>query len=241
MTNIDVSLEELLESGAHFGHMTRRWNPKMSDYLYGEKEGIHIFDLVKTKQALLSALNHIKDAVSEGKVVLVVGTKKQIKDKIKQICEETATPYVNSRWLGGTLTNFEQVKKSIRYLKSLQEGLESGEYKNRTKKERLEIEKTIAKMLAKFGGILNLEKHPDLMVVIDINKEKGAVIEGNRLGIPVVGIVDSNSDPDLVNYPIPMNDDAKAALELVVDLIGQAIKAGKTTTKTVKKTKKAKK
>ncbi len=233
---IDVSLENLLESGAHFGHQYRRWHPKMKPYLYAVKEGVYIFDLIKTKSALEEALAVLTKASKEGKTILLVGTKKQIKEKIKSIAEDSGCPYVNERWLGGTLTNFDQIKKSRDKLSALKEELASAKEKGYTKKERLLLERKIEKLLKSFGGILDLNGYPDLIVIVDIHREKGALVEAEKLNIPVLAIVDSNSNPELVDWIIPMNDDATKALEYVLDLIKEAIQEGKK--KTVKKSEK---
>src|SRR4030066_697071 len=222
-----VSLQTLLETGAHFGHQIRRWNPKMKPYIYQGEEGVHIFDLLITKQALEEALGVIKKASKEGKNILIIGTKKQVKEKIAQIAKETNILYVNERWLGGTLTNFEQVKKSIDKLEKMKIDKEAGTYKNLTKKERLLIDREIVRLERFFGGLSGMNVRPDLMIIIDIKKEIGAAKEANFTGITTVGIVDSNADPDLVDYAIPMNDDAKKALDYVLDLIKAAILEGK--------------
>jgi len=224
---IKISLEELLEAGAHYGHQAKRWNPKMSPYLYGVQEGVHVFDLVKTKEALEEALGVLKDTISEGKIVLLLGTKKQIKDKIIEIGQETGCPYVSERWLGGTLTNFDQMKRSLDKLADMKSKMAAGEYKKFTKKERLLIEREITRLERFFGGITTLEKTPDLIFIVDTHKEIAAVKEANRAKIKIVGVVDSNADPSLIDYPIPMNDDATKALEYVLNLIKEAILEGK--------------
>ncbi len=224
---IEVSLEELLEAGAHLGHQSRRWNPKMAPYIYEEKEGIHVFDLAKTRQALLKALKILQKAASEKKAILFVGTKKQIKEKVREVAERTGTYYVNERWLGGTFTNFDQMLKSKRKLKEMKEKMKSGDYDSFTKKERLLIERKIQKFERLFAGILESSQLPDLVVIIDIRYERGAVREARGLGIETIGVVDSNSDPTLVTWPIPMNDDATQALNFVLDLFAKAIVEGK--------------
>ncbi len=224
---IQISLKELFERGAHFGHQAKRWNPKMAPYIYGVQEGIHIFDLVKTKEALEEALEVITKAVLEGKVLLLVGTKKQAKEKIMEIGRETNTPYVSERWLGGTLTNFDQIKKSLKKITEMKAKMAAGEYDKYTKKERLLLEKEIDHLDRFFGGIVSLEKLPDILIIIDTHKELGAVKEARKANIEIVGIVDSNADPTLVDYPIPMNDDAAKAIEYVLGLIKEAILEGK--------------
>lgn len=224
---MEVTLEELLEAGAHFGHHVRRWNPKMKVFIYGAKDGVHVFDLVKTRDYLIAALGEIQKAKKEGKLILLVGTKKQAKDRIKEIGENTETPYVNERWLGGSLTNFRQIALSVSKLADLKKKLEGGEFAEYTKKEKLLVSRQIEKLEKIVGGLANLNKLPDLMIVIDTHREKGAVIEANRMDIPVVGVIDTNGDPDQVTFPIPMNDDAKAALDFVLALIEKALMGGK--------------
>lgn len=230
-----VSLDKLLEAGAHFGHQSRRWNPKMKPYLYGSQSGVHIFDLTKTKRDLESALDFLTKSSSEGKTILFLGTKKQIKDKTAQVAAETSMPYVNERWLGGTISNFSQISKSVKKLTDMKESLASGEYNKYTKKERLLIEREIARLERFFGGIVGMKALPDVLFVIDVKKEAGAAKEARRKGIAVVGIVDSNADPDLVDYPIGANDDSTKVLEYILDLVKQAILNGKTKRKTNKK------
>ncbi len=232
---VAISLEELLERGAHFGHQARRWNPKMAPYLYGVEEGIHVFDLTKTKEELERALEALKVASKEGKVILFVGTKKQTKDKVIEVAQATGSPYVSERWLGGTLTNFEHIKRSIDKLADMKAKMASGEYNKFTKKERLLIEREIARLERYFGGIASLTKFPDLMVVVDTHKEWGAVKEAIKEKVPVLGIVDSNADPTLIDYPVPMNDDAQKALEYVLGLMEEAILEGKKPAKRGKK------
>lgn len=222
-----ISLEKLLEAGAHFGHQARRWNPKMAPYLYGVEEGIHVFDLTKTKEALEEALEFLKTSAAQGKIILLLGTKKQTKDKIIEIGQETGCPYVAERWLGGTLTNFEQIKRTINKLSEMKGKMAAGEYSKFTKKERLLIERDIARMERFLSGISTLEKLPDILFIVDTHKESGAVREAVKAGVETVGIVDSNSDPSPIDYPIPMNDDASKALSYVLDLVKSAILEGK--------------
>lgn len=225
---VKVSAEELLERGAHFGHQAKRWNPKMGPYLYGVQEGVHVFDLIKTKEALEKALEVLKEAAKDGKIILFLGCKKQAKEKIKEVAEAAGCPYVNERWLGGTISNFEQIKKSLTKLAEMKAKMAAGEYAAFTKKERLLIEREIARLERFFGGIADLVKVPDILVVVDTHKEAGAVREAISKEVEVIGIVDSNADPNLIDYPIPMNDDATKAIEYVLDLIKEAILDGKT-------------
>ncbi|HLE48478.1 MAG TPA: 30S ribosomal protein S2 [Patescibacteria group bacterium] len=224
---IDISLEELVKTGAHFGHQVKRWNPRMEKFIHSSQNGVHIFDLIKTKECLGEALDVLRKSANEGKTIVLLGTKKQIKDKIKSVAEDAGVSYVNERWLGGTITNFEQVKKSSDKLEKLSKGLASGEYDTYTKKEKLLMEREIQRLERFFGGIKNMTKVPDLVFIIDIRKERGAVREASVKGVETIGIVDTNSDPNLVDYPIPMNDDAKKAIEYVLDLVSAAIKEGK--------------
>jgi len=221
--SISISLEKLLDAGAHFGHQTRRWNPKMEDYIYGDENGVHVFDLIKTKEALEGALEALNQMAKDGKKVVFVGTKKQVKEKVVEVAKETHHYFVNERWLGGTLTNFEQIKRSLRKLSEMKEKKEAGEYKTFTKKERLLIDREIERLERFFGGLQGLDVRPDALVIIDVKKEKGAALEAKKLGVTTIGIVDSNSDPDLVDYPIPMNDDASKALDYVLDLFKEAL------------------
>ena len=229
---VKVSLEKLLETGAHFGHQARRWNPKMEEYLYGIQDGVHVFDLVKTKAALEEALEFLKKAQGEGKIILLLGTKKQAKEKIIEIGKETGCPFVSERWLGGTFSNFGQIKKSLKKLSDMKKASLSGEYNKFTKKERILLDREIKRLERFFGGISTLERIPDILFVVDTHKEFGAVREAVGAKVKVVGIVDSNSDPSLIDYPIPMNDDAGKAILYVLDLVKEAILEGK---KSIKK------
>jgi small subunit ribosomal protein S2 len=224
---INISPQKLLETGAHFGHQARRWNPKMKPYLYTIQEGIHVFDLMKTKEAIDEALEAIQKAVREGKTILLVGTKKQVKDKIVEVAQATGCPYVSERWLGGTISNFDQIKRSLAKLTEMKAKMASGEYDKYTKKEKLLIERDIRRMERLLGGIEMLNDLPQMLFVVDTHKEAGAVKEAVVANIDVVGIVDSNADPTSVTYPIPMNDDASKALAYVLDLVKEAILAGK--------------
>lgn len=224
---VNVSLKDLIEAGAHFGHQTRRWNPKMGEYLYGSKEGIHIFDLAKTKEKLEEALNVLRNASKEGKTIIFVGTKKQAREKVKELAKKTGVFYVNERWLGGMLTNFEQVKKSSQKLTEMKGKMDRGEYSEYTKKERLTFEREIERLERFFAGVVGMAKKPDLLVVIDVKKEIGAVKEARATGVTTMGIVDSNSDPTVVDYPVPMNDDANLAIGYVLDIMGDALLEGK--------------
>ncbi len=224
---VTVDVKKLLEAGAHFGHQARRWNPKMAPYLYGVQEGVHVFDLIKTKKALEEALKVLTDSAKEGKLILIVGTKKQAKDKVREIAQAAGCFFVNERWLGGTITNFDQIKKSTNKLAEMKKKMEEGEYKTFTKKERLLIEREIARLERFFGGVAKMDDLPDIIVFIDSKRQAGAVKEARAKSIEVVGIVDSNSDPTPIDYPIPMNDDATKALDYVLSLMRDSILEGK--------------
>ena len=234
---IKISLEDLLESGAHFGHQVRRWNPKVKEFVYGEQDGVHIFDLVKTKESLEIALAEITKTIQEGKTILLLATKKQAKDKALEIGKETGISIVTERWLGGTITNFDQIKRSLDKLADMKEKLGSGYYAKYTKRERVLIEREKDRLERFFGGITNLKTTPDLLIVVDIRKEVTAIKEANRKKVKIVGIVDTNSDPNQVDFPIPMNDDATKALHLVLEYIKQAILEGKGVKKEIKEKK----
>jgi small subunit ribosomal protein S2 len=234
---VNISLEDLLDSGAHFGHQVRRWNPKVKEFVYGEQDGVHVFDLVKTKEAIETACAEITKYIKEGKSVLLLATKKQSKDKALEILQDTGIAVVTERWLGGTITNFAQLKKSLDKLSDIKERLGNGYYAKFTKKERLLIEREKERLERFFGGITNLKKIPDMLIVVDIKKEITAIKEATRKNVTIVGIVDTNSDPNLVDFPIPMNDDATKALELVLGYVKEAIQEGQVNPTTPKATK----
>lgn len=217
----EFSMRQLLEAGVHFGHQTHRWNPKMAPYIFGVRNNIHIIDLSQTVPLLHQALKVVSDTVARGGRVLFVGTKRQASDIVADAAKRSAQYYVNSRWLGGMLTNWKTISNSIQRLRRLDETLAS-EAQGFTKKERLNLERERDKLERALGGIRDMGSTPDLMVVIDTNKEAIAVQEAHRLGIPVVAILDSNCDPDVVDYPIPGNDDAARAIALYCDLIAKA-------------------
>jgi small subunit ribosomal protein S2 len=235
MSKLDVSPEKLLEAGAHFGHQACRWNPKMKNYIYREEDGVHIIDLFKTKEALEEALKFLKNASKNDKKILFVGTKKQVKDEVKKVAQQCGCCYVNERWLGGTLTNFDQIKISLDKLSRLKKDKAEGSFNSYTKKERILIDREIDRLERFFGGLNGLNEPPDVLIIIDLKKEKGAALEARRKGIETVGIVDTNSDPDLVDYVVPMNDDAGKALDYVLGKMKEAIEEGKKKRKTDKK------
>ena len=214
----EFSLRQLLEAGVHFGHQTHRWNPRMDQYIYGSRNGIHIMDLTQTVPLLDQALNVVRETVSKGGRILFVGTKRQASKAVAEAAERSAQYYMNHRWLGGTLTNWQTVSKSIQRLKAISAQMETG-FDGLTKKERLGMEREHAKLHASLNGIAEMGGTPDLLFVIDTNKEALAVAEANKLGIPVIGILDTNSAPEGIDYPIPGNDDAARAIGLYCDLI----------------------
>lgn len=224
----DISLLDLLKSGAHFGHTTSRWNPKMKPYIFAIRNNIHILDLEKTKQQLLKAASFISNTASQGGTVLFVGTKRQSRDSIKRAATSCGMPYVNVRWLGGTFTNFKTIQKTIRKLEKLNQLKVSGELETKyTKKERLLVEREIEKLEKLFEGIKNLKKLPEAIFVADINYDDIAVAEARKMRVKIVGLVDSNSNPQAVDYPIPCNDDAAKAVELMTTVIAEAVEEGK--------------
>jgi small subunit ribosomal protein S2 len=217
----EFSMRQLLEGGVHFGHQTHRWNPKMKPYIFGDRSGIHIMDLSQTVPMLHQALKVISDTVAGGGRVLFVGTKRQASDLVADAAKRSAQYYVNARWLGGMMTNWKTISNSIQRLRKVDEILSSNGA-GYSKKERLNLEREREKLEKALGGIRNMGGTPDLMVVIDTNKEKIAIDEAKRLNIPVVAIIDSNCDPDLIDFPIPGNDDASRAIALYCDLIARA-------------------
>ncbi len=240
MAKVGVTLKDLLEAGCHFGHQSSRWHPKMKPYIFTARDGIHVFDLAKTKEGLEAAMEYVKELSKKGKIIVFLGTKRQAKGIIEEVAQEVGMPYVSQRWLGGTITNWEEIKKRIERLKEMKEKREKGEYKELTKKERILIDREIARLEKLFGGIVDLEDLPEAIFVIDTKREVAAVREAKKRGVKVVALVDSNSNPDLVDYVIPANDDAVKSIELVVRKIGQAIGKKKTEKKKKKEEKKEK-
>lgn len=222
---MELSLKQLLECGAHFGHQVHRWNPKIEQYLFGIRNNIHIIDLTQTVPAFYRALDAITETVAKGGRILLVGTKRQASPLIAEAARRSAQYYVNSRWLGGTLTNWKTVSASIHRLRKIEEMLEEGAV-GLTKKERLMLDRQRAKLEKDLGGIKDMGGIPDLLFVVDTNKEQLALKEAKRLNIPVAAIVDTNSDPDGITYVIPANDDASRAIELYCDLVAQAALEG---------------
>ena len=219
----DFSMRQLLEAGVHFGHQSHRWNPKMAEYIFGTRNNIHIIDLTQTVPMLHRALQAISDTVANGGRVLFVGTKRQAQDAIAEAAKRCAQYYVNSRWLGGTLTNWKTVSNSIKRLRTLDEMLSSNEAQGYTKKERLTLQRERDKLDRALGGIKDMGGLPDLLFVIDTNKEDIAIKEARRLGVPVAAIVDTNCDPDGITHVVPGNDDASRAITLYCDLAAKAV------------------
>ena len=221
-----ISMKQLLEAGVHFGHQTRRWNPKMGEYIYTERNGIYIINLQKTVKKIVEAYDFIKEIAESGESILFVGTKKQAQDSIKEEAERVGMYYVNARWLGGMLTNFKTIQKRIERLNQLKKMEEDGTFDLLTKKEATKLKLEIEKLEKYLGGIKDMKKLPGALFVVDPRKEKIAVAEAHKLGIPVVAIVDTNCDPDEVDYVIPGNDDAIRAVKLIASTMANAIIEG---------------
>ncbi len=222
-----ISMKQLLEAGVHFGHQTRRWNPKMAPYIYTERNGIYIIDLQATVKKLEEAYNFIKEISANGGEVLFVGTKKQACDSVKEEAERVGAHYVNARWLGGMLTNFKTIKNRVKRLEQLHKMEEDGTFNYLPKKETIKLQLEISKLEKFIGGIKNMGKLPAALFIVDPKKEKNAVLEAKKLGIPIVAIVDTNCDPDDVDYVIPGNDDAIRSVKLLVQAMGNAILEGR--------------
>jgi small subunit ribosomal protein S2 len=227
-TNFELNTEEMAKAGLHFGHRTSKCHPKMKPYLAGVKNTIHIIDLEKTAQKLKEALKFIQELISENKILLMVGTKIQTKDLVKEFATELNLPYVNERWLGGTFTNFEVIKKRIDYFKDLEKKMAEGALEKYTKKERAKIEQEIKDLEIKFGGLRNLERLPDAIFVLDMKKDETAIREAKRKGIKIIGIAHTNIDPTLVDYPIPASDDAISSVKYILEKVKEAISKAKT-------------
>ena len=221
-----VSMKELLEAGVHFGHRTRRWNPKMRPYIFTERNGIHIIDLQQTLSRLEEAYALIRDTVADGGTVLFASTKRQAQENIALEAERCGMPYVNQRWLGGTLTNFRTIRQRIDYLLSLERRQELGEFSRLLKKEALGLQRQIDKLNRKLGGLKEMRRLPSLVFIADVRREAIAVKEANKLGIPIVAMVDTNCDPDPIDYVIPANDDAIRAIKLITSKVADAVLEG---------------
>lgn len=221
--NYISTMREMLKNAVHLGHRSQKWNPRMAPFLFGKRKGVHIFDLQKTAQCLEQALNFLKKQVAEGKIILMVSTKQQAAIILKETAKKCSMPYVTQRWIGGLLTNFETIKKRIRYLNELKESEKKGEFEKYTKKEAANLCKTIAKLEKALGGVSTLTRLPDVLFVIDTVRDQLAVKEAQKLKIPIIAVLDSNADPVNIDYPIPANDDALKSLKYLIAKIEEAI------------------
>ena len=221
--DFNIDPEEMTQAGLHFGHRTSKIHPKMGPYLFGVKNTVHIIDLEKTKEKFIEALKFIQQLISEGKILLLVGTKIQVKNLVKETAEECHLPYINERWLGGTFTNFEVIKKRIDYFKDLEREKREGELEKYTKKERIKIDQKLRGLKTKFEGIKNLERLPDAIFVLDMKKDALAVKEAEMKGVKIIGVCDSNADPTLADYPIPANDDAIPSVKYILDKVKETV------------------
>ena len=222
-TDFKIDVEEMSQAGLHFGHRTSRIHPKIKPYLYGVRNNVHIIDLEKTKEKLAQALEFVQELISENKILLIIGTKIQVKYLVKNFAKDCNTSYVNERWLGGTFTNFEVIKKRIKYFNDLEENKKEGELEKYTKKERAKIDQELKKLEIKFGGIKKMEGLPDAIFVLDMKKDVLAVKEAKMKEIKVIGIADTNVDPTLADYPIPANDDAISSVKYILEKVKEVI------------------
>ena len=222
-----VAMKQLLEAGVHFGHQTRRWDPKMAEYIFQARNGIHIIDLQKTSKKLDEAYNFMKEQAEEGKTVLFVGTKKQAQECVKEAALKCGMFYVDQRWLGGMLTNFETIRTRVQRLKDLETMAEDGTFDVLPKKEVILLKKEMEKLERNLGGIKEMDKLPGVIFLVDPKKERIAILEAKKLGIPIVGLVDTNCNPEELDYPIPGNDDAIRAVKLIADVMANAVIEGK--------------
>jgi small subunit ribosomal protein S2 len=220
-------MRQLLEAGVHFGHQTRRWNPKMKRFIHGERNGIYIIDLQQTLGRIETSYSFVRDLVADGGTILFVGTKKQAQDPVRSYAERCGMPYVNERWLGGMLTNFQTMSKRVAKMKEYQRMRDSGEFEAMPKKEALLISRELEKLERNLGGIRNMERTPSAIFVLDTKKEDIAVTEANKLGLPIVAVVDTNCDPDIIQYVIPGNDDAIRSANLMCRVIADAVEEGR--------------
>ena len=230
------TLSELLEAGAHFGHKKERSFPKAKKFTYTIRDSVYVIDLEKTLEGLTSAINKLQELFQEGKIILFIGTKRQAKEAVKKTAESLKMPYVVERWLGGMLTNYETINKSLKQLEKLEELTKNPEFQKYTKKERKRIEEKIAKILSTFGGLRKMIKLPDALFVVDTAEEKVAVLEARKMEIPIIGICDTNANPDLVDYPIPANDDSEKTINLLLNKIAESLKGLKADVKKDEKT-----
>lgn len=222
----EFDLQELLEAGCHFGHKASKWHPKMAEYIYGEKDGVHLFDLVKTAEQLTIAYNMVYNLAKEGKTFLMVGTKRQAKEIVRDAASDAGCFYITSRWMGGMLTNWNQISKSIKRMGDIREGLKTGRFDKYTKYERLQLDKEQAKLARFFEGVKGMKAKPDCIFVVDPSREDIVVTEANTDGVPVIALIDSNTDPRPVQVSIPANDDAVKSIKYIVDQLAAAYKAG---------------
>jgi small subunit ribosomal protein S2 len=222
----NITMKALLESGVHFGHRTRRWNPKMKPFIFTERNGIHILDLQQTIARLEQTYNLVRDTVADGGTILFVGTKKQAQENLAAAAQRCNMPYVNQRWLGGTMTNWQTIKQRISYLLELEQRRDTGDFERLPKKEALKLEQLIEKLNRRLGGLKNMSRLPDLLLVVDVRREGIAVKEGNIVDIPVIAMVDTNCDPDPIDLVIPSNDDAIRAIKLIVNHVADAVNEG---------------
>ena len=222
----NVTMKQLLEAGVHFGHRTRRWNPKMRPYIFTERSGIHIIDLQQTVQALAKATTVVRDSVAKGGTVLFVGTKRQAQATVESEALRCGMPYINQRWLGGTLTNWVTIRQRIQYLLQLERRMDAGEFRNLPKKERLTLQREVEKLNRRIGGLKTMRSLPDMLFIVDTNVEELAVSEANKVHVPIIGMVDTNSNPELISHVIPTNDDAIRAIKLIVGAIADAAEEG---------------
>jgi len=223
---MSVSQEQLLEAGCHYGHLTRKWNPKMAPYIFMEQDGIHIIDLNKTSIMLDEACSAVRNMAKSGRKILFVATKKQAKEIIKEVAERTNMPHATERWLGGMLTNFSTVRKSIKKMQTIEKMANDGTYANINKKEKLMLEREKAKLATVLGGIADMSRIPSALFIVDVKREHLAVAEALKLNIPTIAMVDTNSDPTNIDFPIPCNDDSSKSIQFIVETIAKAIEEG---------------
>jgi small subunit ribosomal protein S2 len=228
MATVDVDIKKLLEAGAHFGHKTSRWHPKMAPYIHSKRAGSHIIDLTKTVAGLELALDFVTQTVGEGKQILFVGTKRQAQDVVKQLADDTKMPYVTNRWLGGMLTNWPTISARVKHLKDLEAKMQTGELNNKYNKLEVQrFQEEITYMNELYGGIKDMAARPGAVVIFDLVHDANAVREARKLNVPIIALADTNADPTLANYPIPSNDDAIKTIQLMADYFKQAIELGK--------------
>ncbi len=223
---VKVTFDEMLEAGVHFGHLKRKWNPSMAPYIFMERNGIHIIDLYKTQAKLEETSNAMKQVAKSGRRILFVSTKKQAKDIVSDVAKKVNMPYVTERWPGGMLTNFATIRKAIRKMSNIDKMMTTSSWKNLSKRERLQVTRERAKLEKNLGSIADMARIPAALFIVDINKEKIAVAEARKLNIPIFAMVDTNTDPNLVDFPIPANDDASKSIALIMNVVGSAVAEG---------------